>query len=66
MIKVTICRADGSSSVTLIQPSKIDMIDQDNRPEKDRKGANAVVSMSDGKKLWVKETVEEISNQLNK
>jgi uncharacterized protein YlzI (FlbEa/FlbD family) len=64
MIKVTIRRANGTTSQTLIQPTQIVSIDEDLRPERDRQGANSVVTMQDGKKLWVQETVEQIANKL--
>jgi hypothetical protein len=64
MVRVTIQRADGSSSLMLIQSSDVTTMDQDNRQERDRKGANTVVTMKDGRKLWVKETVEQIADKL--
>lgn len=64
MIKVTIRKVDGTSSTMLIQPSQVLTMDQDNRIERDRKGANTVITMLDGRKLWVQETVEELANKL--
>lgn len=64
MIKVTIRKANGTDSPMLIQPKQVLTMDVDARDERERKGANTVITMLDGRKLWVQETVEHIASKL--